>query len=400
MIGGDSRRPSKRRGLRRISRRIAGVASMPAASAVAAGRLSAREDHSQLLWSVHHVAIDGWCLALVLLEVLDRYEAIKSESEPMPPASRPFRHYVGWLQDQDESHASSYWRGVLGDVASATPLGLIEQAPNVRLAQLDTAVEREIRLPAEMTASLQAVARSQRLTLSTLIQGAWALLLSRYSGQDDVVFGVTVSGRPPELSGVESMVGMFINVLPMRVAVTEESNLITWLESYRRTWLSCDDTRRFPSRGSKHGAACRPASRCSRASSSSRTCRSWLVPTRETGLASSRHDGSSGLTIRSPSPPFRVTSWRSGSGLTRGGSCPHRRGGARSPSNPPRGDGFQPRAATHRFALDTQSRAGTVVRQSERTRGHQVLDDIEIDQSAELDRLADPSARLSMRKQR
>ena len=86
------------------------------------------EGHSQLLWSVHHVAIDGWCLALVLLEVLDRYEAIKSESEPTPPASRPFRHYVGWLQDQDESHASNYWRRVLGDVASATPLGLIEQA--------------------------------------------------------------------------------------------------------------------------------------------------------------------------------------------------------------------------------------------------------------------------------
>ena len=83
-------------------------------------------------------------------------------------------------------------------------------------------MEREIRLPAETTASLQAVARSQRLTLSTFIQGAWALLLSRYSGQDDVLFGITVSGRPPELPGVESMVGMFINVLPLRVVVTEE----------------------------------------------------------------------------------------------------------------------------------------------------------------------------------
>jgi non-ribosomal peptide synthetase component F len=90
-------------------------------------------------------------------------------------------------------------------------------------------VERQVLLPADLTAALQAVARSRRLTLSTLIHGAWALLLSRYSGRDDVLFGITVSGRPPELAGIESMVGMFINVLPFRVAVVEESRLVPWL---------------------------------------------------------------------------------------------------------------------------------------------------------------------------
>jgi non-ribosomal peptide synthetase component F len=73
--------------------------------------------------------------------------------------------------------------------------------------------------------------RSRRLTLSTLIHGAWALLLGRYSGRDDVLFGITVSGRPPELAGIESMVGMFINVLPLRVAVDEESRLVPWLRT-------------------------------------------------------------------------------------------------------------------------------------------------------------------------
>src|SRR5205814_9438103 len=84
-------------------------------------------------------------------------------------------------------------------------------------------------LPAPATAALQALTRSRRLTLSTLIQGAWALLLSRYSGRGDVLFGITVAGRPPELVGVESMVGMFLNVLPLRVAVIEDAPLVPWL---------------------------------------------------------------------------------------------------------------------------------------------------------------------------
>ena len=89
---------------------------------------------------------------------------------------------------------------------------------------------------------LQALARSHRLTLSTLIQGAWALLLSRYSGRSDVLFGVTVSGRPPELAGVESMVGMFINSLPLRVAVIEEAPLVPWLRELQATMV---ELRRF-----------------------------------------------------------------------------------------------------------------------------------------------------------
>ena len=97
--------------------------------------------------------------------------------------------------------------------------------------------ERVTALPADLTAALEDLGRSRRLTLSTLLQGAWALLLSRYSGRTDVLFGVTVSGRPPELSGVESMVGMFINVLPMRLAVTEESNLLNWLRELQATMV-------------------------------------------------------------------------------------------------------------------------------------------------------------------
>src|SRR5262249_33547623 len=102
--------------------------------------------------------------------------------------------------------------------------------------------ERETSLPVDLTAALEDLGRSRRLTLSSLIQGAWAVLLSRYSGRRDVLFGVAVSGRPPQVAGVESMVGMFINVLPLRVAVTEDSNLVPWL---RQLQLNMVELRRF-----------------------------------------------------------------------------------------------------------------------------------------------------------
>src|SRR5919204_2132780 len=89
--------------------------------------------------------------------------------------------------------------------------------------------EQRLRVPAEVTGRLQALARAQRLTLNTLVQGAWAVLLARYSGEDEVVFGATVSGRPAELAGVEAMVGLFINTLPVRVQVPPEAQLLPWL---------------------------------------------------------------------------------------------------------------------------------------------------------------------------
>ena len=222
-----------------LDRRRAFVADRPPLSRLALLRVG--EDVHHLVWSIHHVVIDGWCLSLLLHEILDIYEAIRRGCEPRPRPSRPFRDYVAWLQHRDEKRAESYWRRALSGVTVATPLGLDGLAPYGR-GSGEVALERQVRLPAAVTTALQALARSRQLTLSTLIQGAWSLLLSRYSGVSDVLFGVTVSGRPPELPGVESMVGMFINVLPLRVEVTEESYLIPWL---RKLQADLVELRRF-----------------------------------------------------------------------------------------------------------------------------------------------------------
>jgi surfactin family lipopeptide synthetase C len=196
----------------------------------------------ELIWSIHHVAVDGWCLSVLLHEVLDIYQAIRGGREPELKPGRPFRDYVAWLRDRDDGHAEGHWRESLRGVTAATPLGVDGLSRDRRSAPSEAVAERQISLSADATAAIQALGRSRRLTLSTLIQGAWALLLSRYSGQDDVVFGVTVSGRPPDLAGVESIVGMFINVLPLRARVSEESQLVPWLRELQASML---ELRRF-----------------------------------------------------------------------------------------------------------------------------------------------------------
>ncbi|MGP0067607.1 MAG: amino acid adenylation domain-containing protein [Isosphaeraceae bacterium] len=221
-------------------RRRGFILSRPPLSRLALFRLG--EDVHQLIWSIHHVAIDGWCLSVLLHEILDIHEAIRGGREPESKAGRPFRDYVAWLRDRDDGPAEEHWRQSLRGIDAATPFGVDGRSSDRRGTSSEAIVECQISLSADVTAAIQALGRSRRLTLSTLIQGAWALLLSRYSGQDDVLFGVTVSGRPPDLAGVESMIGMFINVLPLRARVIEESELVPWLRELQATMV---EQRRF-----------------------------------------------------------------------------------------------------------------------------------------------------------
>jgi amino acid adenylation domain-containing protein len=211
----------------RSDRRRGFVPSRPPLARLALFRL---DEHAyQLVWSVHHVLVDGWCLALLLHEILDVYQAICRGQELTLPPVRPFRDYVAWLRDRDADLAEGHWRQALRGITAPLPLGLSGASRDRERKTDETFAERESLLRSDLTAELQTLGRTRRLTLSTLFQGAWALLLSRYSGRRDVLFGVAVSGRSSEVAGVESMIGMFINVLPLRIAVIEELKLIPWL---------------------------------------------------------------------------------------------------------------------------------------------------------------------------
>ncbi len=184
-------------------------------------------DRAALAWTCHHLVLDGWSLGQVIAEVFDHYAAITGGGQPRLAARRPYRDYLRWLAGRDQGEAQEYWRGVLAGFTAPTPLPA-DRAP-AQAHRTESAAEAGAALTAEQTGRLQAVARQAGLTLNTVVQGAWALLLSRYSGERDVVFGTTVSGRPAELPGVESMIGMFINTIPSRVTVRGDQPALDWL---------------------------------------------------------------------------------------------------------------------------------------------------------------------------
>ncbi|MFS2012486.1 amino acid adenylation domain-containing protein [Azospirillum sp. CT11-132] len=179
-----------------------------------------------LLWSRHHLVVDGWCSILLLDEVLERYRARLAEESPVLPARRPFRDHIAWLQCRDDRTAAGFWRTFLAGVEGTTPLPMLAPAPETGSA---VPLSHSLLLDEAETTRLTTTARGLGVTLNTLVQGAWGLVLAARSGCDDVLFGVTSSGRPAELDGAEHMLGVFINTLPLRVRAPGQRRLGDYL---------------------------------------------------------------------------------------------------------------------------------------------------------------------------
>lgn len=193
-------------------------------------------DTYDFVWSFHHIMLDGWSMRLVLQEVFEVYEALAGGGKPALEAAPPFQAYVRWLQNRDLAAAERHWKKNLAGFTGPTPLGLSDQRNSLAVSGPKSG-EKELVLPAELTETLQTYAREHRITLNALAQGAWAFLLSSYSRESDVVFGVTVSGRPFELPGVERMVGLLINTLPLRVRVDFDMPPAQWLQQIQSQML-------------------------------------------------------------------------------------------------------------------------------------------------------------------
>ncbi|WP_221361227.1 non-ribosomal peptide synthetase [Streptomyces beigongshangae] len=211
------------RGLLAADRAASLDLTVPPAARLALVRLP--RDRVRLVWTFHHLLLDGWSVSLVLSDVLTRYAAPGTEPPPRPP----FREHVRWLAGQDSARAAGHWRTVLGGLSSPTALPFDRPPTRSHRGRATAAVD--VRLPAAGTAALHGFARRQRLTPGTVVQGMWAVLLSQYGGGQDVCFGVTVSGRPPDVPGIESMVGMFINTVPVRVTADPTAELVPWLRA-------------------------------------------------------------------------------------------------------------------------------------------------------------------------
>jgi amino acid adenylation domain-containing protein/non-ribosomal peptide synthase protein (TIGR01720 family) len=231
-------------------------------------RLLHRHDGSYyFLWSFHHVILDGWSSPLVLKQVYTCYARAQQGQPTHFPAAQPYQMYITWLQRQDLRAAERFWRMYLQGIAAPTLLVQYPQPFRAQAksqisifpqsdSQLDQGKPRisnsfvsdesqgeteevrygrcRLQLATSLVEALETLLQHYHLTVNTVLLGAWALLLNRYSGEMDVIFGTAVSGRPPTLPGIEEMVGMFLNTLPVRVRVVESQAAHSWLQELQQ----------------------------------------------------------------------------------------------------------------------------------------------------------------------
>ena len=185
-------------------------------------------DEHRLVLTHHHVLMDGWSTPVVAQELLTLY-AHKGDAGALPRVT-PYRDYLAWIAAQDRAAATAAWREALAGLEEGTRLASPDRA-RAPIAPEQIALD----LSESLTAALTRQARAQGLTLNTFIQAAWAILLGRLTGRDDVVFGVTVAERPPEIAGIETMVGLFINTLPLRIKLPASKSLLALLKDVQDT---------------------------------------------------------------------------------------------------------------------------------------------------------------------
>jgi iturin family lipopeptide synthetase B len=199
--------------------------------------LQLQQQEYEVIWSFHHILMDGWCIGILNQEFFEIYSSRLAGGESQLPSVTPYRVYIRWLEKQNRDASLAYWQGYL-DSYEETVL-----VPGMK-AQKDTVQYKKetlnLEINREKTLMLNAAAGKNHVTLNTFIQAIWAVLLGKYNDKEDVVFGSVVSGRPGELQGVETMVGLFINTIPVRVRFRGQTRFKQLLQLVQSDALSSE----------------------------------------------------------------------------------------------------------------------------------------------------------------
>jgi amino acid adenylation domain-containing protein/non-ribosomal peptide synthase protein (TIGR01720 family) len=200
-------------------------------------------NHHRIIWSYHHILIDGWSLAILYRQLAEVYAALEAGTPPVRVPERPFTAFVRWLERTDAARAGEYWSSYLSGVDARTLL------PRPSAATSETAyafAERTFEAGDRLSAAINQTAARLGVTTYTVVQAAWSLVLSRYTGRNDVVFGSIVSGRPAALDHVDETVGLFINAVPVRVQIDRDRSFAEMARALQSSLLEQSDFHSLP----------------------------------------------------------------------------------------------------------------------------------------------------------
>ncbi|WP_426205167.1 non-ribosomal peptide synthase/polyketide synthase [Pseudomonas sp. TWP3-1] len=200
--------------------------------------LRTADERHRLIFTCHHILMDGWSNSRMFGEVLQDYAG-----HPVPGAQGRYRDFLDWLQRQDKAAAQAFWRGQLAQLSE--PTRLASACHGKTLAGAGKGVHR-LTFDAAFTARLNGFSRQQQVTLNSVVQAAWLLILQRYTGQATVAFGATVSGRPVDLPGIEQQLGLFINTLPVIASPQPTVSVGDWVRSVQEQNLLLRDFEQTP----------------------------------------------------------------------------------------------------------------------------------------------------------
>jgi amino acid adenylation domain-containing protein len=194
--------------------------------------LKTAPDTFWLAWSFHHILLDGWCLGIIYRDLIRSYRGLaQGKAVELDPVT-PYENYIKWLQQQDKEEGLAYWQEYLGGYEQPASLPKWGNQPPQSYRQ----EEQDLVITEKNVLALNTMARNHQVTLNTVMQTVWGILLQKYTGLDDVVFGVVVSGRPPGIEGIEKMVGLFINTVPTRFKSQPGDSFVQLLKNtYKET---------------------------------------------------------------------------------------------------------------------------------------------------------------------
>ncbi|KKD38711.1 MAG: non-ribosomal peptide synthetase [Limnoraphis robusta] len=202
-----------------------------------------RDNIYQFIWTYHHLLLDGWSVPLIVKEFIALYETIIQGQNLPLEKPRPYRDYIAWLKQQDLSNAQTFWSKILQGLT--TPTTISRQTDRFN-SQNQNYQEQQLQLSEEVTAKLKFFAKQHQVTINSLIQAAWALIISFYSGENDVIFGATYSGRPTNLMNAEQIVGLFINTLPVRIYIDGKATLLQWIKQLQSQQIEAQQYQYIP----------------------------------------------------------------------------------------------------------------------------------------------------------